>query len=299
MVRNKTKQGQVIGLGEKIFNAVMIVLGILITFIALYPIYYVLISSFSKPFFVENGDVLLKIKEFTTASYEAVFKRNGLWAAYGNAIFYTVFGLMANMFFTTTMAYALSKKYLMGRKALTLFAVFTMWFSAGIIPTYMNFNNLGLLDTRTAIIFGFAIETYNLIIMKSFFEQVPEALEEAAFIDGAGHFRVLWSIYMPLSKPALATIGLFYGISRWNGYFWAMQLLKDDSKIPLQVFLKKLIVERVSNPSDAAIVTKTSLTSPTTQVYALIILAIVPMIIVFPFIQKYFKSGLTLGGVKG
>ncbi|MFD1401781.1 carbohydrate ABC transporter permease [Robinsoniella peoriensis] len=187
----------------------------------------------------------------------------------------------------------------MGRKALTLFTVFTMWFSAGIIPTYMNFSNLGLLDTRAAIIFGFAIETYNLIIMKSFFEQVPEALEEAAFIDGAGHFRVLWNIYLPLSKPALATVGLFYGISRWNGYFWAMQLLKDDGKIPLQVFLKKLIVERVSNPSDAAIVTKASLTSPTTQVYALIILAVVPMIIVFPFIQKYFKSGLTLGGVKG
>ncbi|WP_395013712.1 carbohydrate ABC transporter permease [Robinsoniella peoriensis] len=187
----------------------------------------------------------------------------------------------------------------MGRKALTLFTVFTMWFSAGIIPTYMNFSNLGLLDTRAAIIFGFAIETYNLIIMKSFFEQVPEALEEAAFIDGAGHFRVLWNIYLPLSKPALATVGSFYGISRWNGYFWAMQLLKDDGKIPLQVFLKKLIVERVSNPSDAAIVTKASLTSPTTQVYALIILAVVPMIIVFPFIQKYFKSGLTLGGVKG
>ena len=299
MAGNKRKQGQVIGMGERVFNAVMIVLGIVITFIALYPIYYVLISSFSKPFFVENGDVLLKIKEFTTASYEAVFKRDGLWTSYGNAIFYTVFGLMANMFFTTTMAYALSKKYLMGRKLLTLFTVFTMWFSAGIIPTYMNFNNLGLLDTRTAIIFGFAIETYNLIIMKSFFEQVPEALEEAAFIDGAGHFRVFWNIYLPLSKPALATVRLFYGISRWNGYFWAMQLLKDDNKIPLQVFLKKLFVERVSNPSDAAIVTKASLTSPTTQVYALIILAIVPMIVVFPFIQRYFKTGLTVGGVKG
>ena len=299
MAGNKRKQGQVIGMGERVFNAVMIVLGIVITFIALYPIYYVLISSFSKPFFVENGDVLLKIKEFTTDIYEAVFNRDGLWTSYGNAIFYTVFGLMANMFFTTTMAYALSKKYLMGRKLLTLFTVFTMWFSAGIIPTYMNFNNLGLLDTRTAIIFGFAIETYNLIIMKSFFEQVPEALEEAAFIDGAGHFRVFWNIYLPLSKPALATVGLFYGISRWNGYFWAMQLLKDDNKIPLQVFLKKLIVERVSNPSDAAIVTKASLTSPTTQVYALIILAIVPMIVVFPFIQRYFKTGLTVGGVKG
>ena len=171
MAGNKIKQGQVIGLGEKIFNAVMVILGVLITFIALYPIYYVLISSFSNPFFVENGNVLLKIKEFTTASYEAVFKRDGLWTSYGNAVFYTVFGLMANMFFTTTMAYALSRKYLIGRKILTLFTVFTMWFSAGIIPTYMNFSNLGLLNTRTAIIFGFAIETYNLIIMKSFFER--------------------------------------------------------------------------------------------------------------------------------
>lgn len=299
MAGKKVKQGQVMGLGEKTFNVFMVLLGILITFIALYPIYYVLISSFSKPFFVENGDVLLGIKEFTTASYEAVFKRDGLWTAYGNTIFYTVFGLLANMFFTTTMAYALSKKSLVGRKFFTLFVIFTMWFNAGIIPTYMNFNNMGLLNTRTAIIFGFAIETYNLIIMKSFFEQVPEALEEAAFIDGAGHFRVFWNIYLPLSKPALATVGLFYGISRWNGYFWTMQLLKDDNKIPLQVFLKKLIVERVANPSDAAIVTRDSLTSPTTQVYALIIMAILPMVVVFPFVQKYFKTGLTLGGVKG
>ena len=168
MAGKKVKQGQVMGLGEKTFNVFMVLLGILITFIALYPIYYVLISSFSKPFFVENGDVLLGIKEFTTASYEAVFKRDGLWTAYGNAIFYTVFGLLANMFFTTTMAYALSKKSLVGRKFFTLFVIFTMWFNAGIIPTYMNFNNMGLLNTRTAIIFGFAIETYNLIIMKSF-----------------------------------------------------------------------------------------------------------------------------------
>ena len=289
MAGKKVKQGQVMGLGEKTFNVFMVLLGILITFIALYPIYYVLISSFSKPFFVENGDVLLGIKEFTD-----IFFVNGRLA-----LFYTVFGLLANMFFTTTMAYALSKKSLVGRKFFTLFVIFTMWFNAGIIPTYMNFNNMGLLNTRTAIIFGFAIETYNLIIMKSFFEQVPEALEEAAFIDGAGHFRVFWNIYLPLSKPALATVGLFYGISRWNGYFWTMQLLKDDNKIPLQVFLKKLIVERVANPSDAAIVTRDSLTSPTTQVYALIIMAILPKVVVFPFVQKYFKTGLTLGGVKG
>lgn len=297
--QKKTKQGQVLGTGEKIFNFIMIILGIIITFIALYPIYYVFIASVSKPFFVDNGEVLMRAKEFTLASYKAVFEMDGLWRAYGNAIFYLVVGLLANMFFTTTMAYALSRKKLVGRKFFTIFVVFTMWFSAGIVPTYLNFSALGLLNTRTSVIIGFAIDTYNLIIMKSFFEQIPEALEEAAFIDGASHLKVFWNIYLPLSKPALTTIALFYGIGRWNGYFWMMQLIKDDSKIPLQVFLKKMLVERVANPADATIITQASLTSPTTQIYALIIIAIIPMILIFPFVQKYFRAGVTVGGVKG
>ena len=146
------------------------------------------------------------------------------------------------MAFSTSMAYALSKKKLMFRKFFTLFTVFTMWFNAGIIPTYLNFKNFGLLDTRTAIIFGFAINTYNMIIMKSFFEQVPMELEEAAFIDGANHFTIFYKIFLPLSKPALATVAMFYGVNRWNSYFWAMQLLQDDKKAPLQVMLKKIVL---------------------------------------------------------
>lgn len=300
MASLKTKQKvQIESTGEKVFNITACVLGIVISVIALYPIYYVLIASVSKPLFVENGTVMFWPSEFTLESYRAAFAKEGLWTAYANTIFYTVGGVLVNMAFTTTMAYALSKKRLPFRKFFTLFTVFTMWFSAGIIPTYMTFRDLNLLDTRTAIIVGFAINTYNLIIMKSFFEQLPESLEEAAFMDGANNITIFWKIYMPLSKPALATVGMFYAVNRWNSYFWAMNLLQDDNKMPLQVILKKLIVDKVSNETEEAIVTAQSLSSPTTIIYAIIIIAIIPMLILYPFIQKFFKRGMTLGAVKG
>ena len=195
--------------------------------------------------------------------------------------------------------YQISIKEDLFRKFFTLLAVFTMWFSAGIIPMYMTFRDFNLLDTRIAIIFGFSISTYNMIILKSFFEQVPASLEEAAFIDGASDFRIFAQVYLPLSKPSLATVALFYAVNRWNGYFWPMNLLTSDEKVPLQVLLKKLLVDRTANEMESAIITAQSLTSQTTVIYALIILAIIPMAIAYPFIQKYFKSGITLGANKG
>lgn len=290
---------QLTSTGEKIFNVSMVILGILISIVVLYPIYYTFIASISKPLYVENGTVMFWPKGFTLDSYVKAFQKEGLWTAYGNTIFYTLFGVLINMAFTTTMAYALSKERLAFRKFFTLFTVFTMWFSAGLIPLYMTFKDLHLLNTRTAIILGFAINTYNLIIMKSFFEQLPTSLEEAAFIDGARNITIFWRIYLPLSKPALATVGMFYAVNRWNSYFWAMNLLQDDKKMPLQVLLKKLLVDQVANETEAAIVTSASLSSPTTIIYALIIIAIVPMMFAYPFVQKYFKSGVTLGAVKG
>ena len=298
-MKKHKNHGRVIGTGERIFDVGMTILGILISIVVLYPIYYALIASLSKPLYVENGTVMFSIKHFTLESYKQACAKPGIWLAYANTIFYTAFGVLINMAFSTSMAYALSKKKLMFRKFFTLFTVFTMWFNAGIIPTYLNFKNFGLLDTRTAIIFGFAINTYNMIIMKSFFEQVPMELEEAAFIDGANHFTIFYKIFLPLSKPALATVAMFYGVNRWNSYFWAMQLLQDDKKAPLQVMLKKMLVDRVAPAADAALVTAESMSSPTTIIYAVIIIAIIPMLIVFPFVQKYFKTGLTVGGVKG
>ena len=243
--------------------------------------------------------VMFLPKGLTIESFRQAFTKEGIWTAYANTIYYTLFGVIVNMLFSTTMAYALSRKRLAGRKFFTLFTVFTMWFSAGLIPLYLTFKDFGLLNTRTAIIFGFAINTYNLIILKSFFEQVPESLEEAAFMDGASNIKIFVKIFLPLSKPSLATVGLFYAVNRWNSYFWAMNLLQDDKKMPLQVLLKKLIVDRVANETEAAIITFDSLWSPTTVIYAIIIIAIVPMLIAYPFVQKYFKTGLTIGAVKG
>ena len=284
---------------EKIFNMVMVTVGIIITILSLYPIYYVVIASLSRPLYVDGGEVMFWLKSPTIASYVAAAKKPGIWTAYANTIFYTAAGVLVNMFFTATMAYALSKKQLIFKKFFTLLTVFTLWFNAGIIPTYVNFVDFNLIDTRAAILFGFAINTYNLIILKSFFEQLPESIEESAIIDGARNLSIFWRIYLPLSKPALATVGMFYAVTRWNGYFWAMSLLTSDTKVPLQVFLKKMIVDKVSNETDSAILTAASLSSPTTVIYATIVISIIPMLIVYPFVQKYFKSGATIGAVKG
>ena len=285
--------------GEKIFDAALNVFGVILVAIILYPIYYVFIASISRPLPVENGSVILTPVGVTLESYRQALKTPFLGTALLNSLYYTFGGVLVNMVFSTTMAYALSKKRLVGRKIFTLFTVFTMWCSAGIIPLYMTFRDFHMLNTRSAILFGFAMNTYNMIILKSFFEQVPESLEEAAFIDGASDFRIFSQIYIPLSKPALATVGLFYAVNRWNGYFWPMNLLTDDSKVPLQVLLKKLLVDKVKNEMESAIITSASLSSQTTTIYALIIIAIIPMAIVYPFVQKYFKTGLTIGANKG
>lgn len=298
-MRNNIKSVKIQSTGEKIFDICLNVLGVILIAIALYPIYYVFIASISRPYYVDNGAVMLRAIMPNLESYKEAFRTPYLWSSYGNSIFYTLFGVMVNMAFTTTMAYALSKARLKGRKFFTLLTVFTMWFSAGVIPLYMTFRDYGLLNSRTAILFGFALNTYNMVILKSFFEQVPSSLEEAAFIDGANDFRIFFQIYLPLSKPALATVGLFYAVNRWNGYFWPMNLLTDDSKVPLQVLLKKLLVDRTANEMESAIVTAASLSSSLTTIYALIIIAIIPMVIVYPFVQKYFKTGLTVGANKG
>ena len=289
----------IIGTSERIFNIVMNILGVIITVVCLYPIYYVLIASFSRPYYVDNGDVLFRIIGFTVDAYKRAFSRDGLFMAYGNTIFYTLVGLLFNMFFTTTMAYALSKKRLAWRKGLTLFVVFTMWFNAGVIPTYLNFRDFGLIDSRLSILLGFSINAYNLIILKSFFEQVPDSMEEAAFMDGASNMRIFGQIYLPLSTPALATVSLMYAVNRWNAFFWPMNLITSDEKLPLQVYLKKMIVDGFAGGEESVILTQSSTWSQTTMIYAVIIIAIIPMLIAYPFIQKYFKTGITLGANKG
>lgn len=284
---------------EKAFQFINSLLLIVLAIMFLYPIVYVFSASLSKPMFVETGVVKLLSKGFSFDSLIAAAKMNGIWRAYGNTIFITVVGTFISLVLTILGAYVLSKPYLKYRKILTLFVIVTMWFDPGIIPRYLNFRDLGLINSYSAVLIGFAINTFNVIILRSFFESIPSSLEESAKIDGANEFQILKNIYLPLSKSALTTVGLFYAVSKWNGYFWTMILLTDESKAPLQVFLSRLIFQRNSAGEAAQIVTNSTTVSPLTTIYSVIVLSIIPMLILYPFIQKYFKKGVMVGAVKG
>ncbi|MCQ8212178.1 carbohydrate ABC transporter permease [Cetobacterium somerae] len=283
---------------EKIFDFINYSLLAIFGIMFIYPIIYVFSASVTKPYLLEIGEMYLLPKGVSMASFKAAMSLEGIWLAYANSIFITVVGTAVSMFFTITGAYVLSKPELKFRKVLTLMVVVTMWFDPGMIPKYLNFRDLGLINSYTSVIVGFAVNTFNVIILKSFFEAVPKSLEESARIDGATQWQIMTKIYLPLSTSALTTVSLFYAISRWNGYFWTMVLLTDDSKVPLQVFLKKLIVEKNMAGEAAQIITPESLTSPQSIIYAVIVLSIVPIMIIYPFIQKFFRKGVTLGAVK-
>lgn len=288
-----------VGTDEKIFYIVNYVLLAIFAVMFLYPIVYVFSAAVSNPYFVETGSVVLIPKGFNFNSFKSAMQLSGIWRAYGNSIFITVFGTIVSMFFTITGAYVLSKPELKFRKFLTFMVIVTMWFDPGMIPKYLNFRDLQMINSYSGIILGFAINTFNVIILKSFFEAVPKSLEESARIDGASQFQIMTKIYLPLSTSAITTVSLFYAVSRWNGYFWTMVLLTDDEKAPLQVFLKKLIVEKKMAGEASQMITPESLTSPQTVIYAVIALSLIPILMVYPFIQKFFRKGVTLGAVKG
>ena len=282
------------------FNIVNYTLLALIGIICVYPIIYVFAASMSSAKFVNMGQVWLLPRGFTLAAYEKIVAKNGIWMSYFNSFYYMIFGTIVNLIVTICGAYPLSKRDLDGARVINMLIAFTMWFSAGTIPLYLTFRDYGMLNTRAAIIFGFACGAYNFILLRTYFAGIPQAIEEAARIDGASDLYTLIRIVLPLSLPSLATIGLFYAVSRWNGYLWTMILLTDDKKIPLQVVLKKLVVdmtghaENMNYDKDVA-----QNLSEETVMYATMVFAIVPMMALYPFIQKYFVKGIMLGSVKG
>lgn len=283
--------------GEKLFYRFNYGFLSFLLLIILFPVLYVLSASISSPDAVVSGKVILFPVDLTLDAYKAVFREPTIWRGYGNTIFYTVIGTLVSMLLTICGAYSLSKRRLRGRTFFNLMISFTLVFNAGMIPMYMNFRSLDLLDTRTGIIFGFAISTFNVIILRTFFQSVPEELEEAARIDGASEATIMTKIMLPLSKAALATVTLFYAVSRWNGYFWAMVLLRSESKVPLQVLLNRLVVQM--KPSDSMMVTDSSYLIAETVIYATIVVAVLPMMMFYPFIQKYFVQGVMIGSIKG
>jgi len=284
--------------GEKIFNVINIVFMILLIFITLYPLWYVLVASFSNPISVSRGIVTLWPDGFRLASYKRVIETKNIWSSYGNTIFYAVVGTAVSMFLTVMGAYPLSKRNLPGRRFIMFVALFTMWFGAGMIPTFLNFRNLHLYDSRLGIILCFAVSTFYVILMRTFFENVPDSMEESAKIDGANDWVILFRIYLPLSVPAIATLTMYYFVGRWNSYFWSMLLLQDQTKIPLQVLLRRLIVEVSLTMTEYADVSANTMTEQTI-IYATIVVAVIPMLVLYPFIQKYFVKGIMIGAIKG
>ena len=284
--------------GEKIFGVFNGLIMLSICAITLYPLWYVIIASFSNPMAVSTGKVTIWPVGMEWASFQKVMSMPNIWSAYGNTVFYSVFGTLINMVLTVLGAYPLSKRRLRGRKLFTLLILISMWFSAGMMPTYLNFRQLGLYDQRLGILLCGAINTFYVILMRTFFENVPDSMEESAVIDGANDYTILTRIYLPLSVPALATLTMYYFVGRWNSYFWAMLLLRDQSKVPLQVLLKKLIVEVSYNVNEAVDMSVNVMTEQTI-VYATIVIAVLPMLILYPLIQKYFVKGIMVGAIKG
>jgi putative aldouronate transport system permease protein len=298
MLKNKTASIRT-GMDERVFDILNILFLSFLGLFFLYPIVYVFSASLSKPLYVATGSVIFFPKGISLDSFFAAAKLPLLWRSYANTIFYTAAGTIVNMILTCSGAYVLSKSELKGRSFWVLVVVVTMWFDPGIIPRYLNFRDLHLLNTYSSVIIGFGVNTFNLIILKTFFESIPGSLEESARIDGANQWQILRKIYLPLSTPALVTVALFYAVSRWNGYFWMMMLVTDDKKAPLQVLLKKLIVQKEIPLEGVKILDLSTRYSQDTIIYAVIVISIIPVLIVYPIVQRFFKNGIMLGAVKG
>ncbi len=288
-------------IGSKIFNLINGLLMALVIVITLYPLLYVLALSLSSSEYVQAGMVNLLPKGFNIESYKQVFADKHFWQSYGNTITYTVLGTLINLVLTSTFAFCLSRKDLIGRKTLNVLVVFTMFFTGGLIPNFLLVKNLHLYNSIWAVVLPGAINTYNMIIVRTFMQQLPEEILESGRIDGANDLQLFEKIVLPLSKPALATVGLYYAVEHWNAYFYPMLYLKDKAKYPLQVLLKEMIVDQdLSSVSQSAAEIIGNM-QPTTDMLmgASIIIALIPILCVYPFVQKYFVQGVMIGSVKG
>jgi putative aldouronate transport system permease protein len=282
---------------DKWFGRVNAWLLLIFVISTLYPIIYVLSVSISSGAAVTEGRVFLLPHDLNFTAYLHVFEDTLFWTSYANTFFYTIVGTLTSLAFTLPGAYALSKKRLRGRRVIGFFIAFTMWFHAGMIPFYLNMRDLGMLDSRLGIIIGFAVSAFNLILMRNYFESISPSFEEAARMDGANDLQILWKVFIPLSKPAIATVALLCAIGRWNGYFWSMVLLRTEDKIPLQVYLKKTIIDVSVNEEFAGALVGSAY-SLETVIAAIIVLSMIPVLLLYPFVQKYFTKGVMLGGVK-
>ncbi|MDK2903095.1 MAG: putative aldouronate transport system permease protein [Clostridiales bacterium] len=284
--------------GYKIFQVANVLIMLVVIFVTLYPFIYLAAISFSDESYVYAGQVTFLPKGFTTKTYEVLMQEEDFWTGYKNTIIYTVVGTAICLFMTTILAYPLSKKRLKGRSIILAFIIFTMYFNGGLIPNYLLVRNLGMRNTIWAITIPGAISTYNMIIMRTFFEGLPNELEEAAMIDGMSTYRILVSIILPLSKPIMATMTLFYAVGAWNNWFGPFLYFDKPELFPVTLYLRNMIAG-----AQQTAVSSGSNTEDLTQIAATVkaattILTVLPILCIYPFIQKYFVAGVMIGSLK-
>lgn len=296
MVRKKSTSGVVFD----IFNYIFLTL---LAFVCLYPVYHVLIGSFSDPVqLTRHYGAILKPLGFSLEGYKVVFNNPNIWSGYANTLFYVIVGTFFRMMFTLVGAYLLSRKDFLIRKILTFMMVFTMYFSGGMIPSFLMVKMLGLYNSRAAIILPTLISTWNMIIMKTAFQAVPDSLEESARLDGANDLVVLFQILVPVVKATIAVIALYYIVGEWNSWFNAMIYLRDNSKRPLQLFLREILIENSTNTNAASANVDADISAAFLEEsikYCTIVVATLPILCIYPFVQKYFVTGVMMGSIKG
>lgn len=284
-------------LGSRIFNFVNYTLLLLFALACLLPFVNVVASSFASTQEIVSKKFVLFPTTFSLDAYRFIFSTPTIFKGLGVSIGTTLMGTAVSMVLTALMAYGLSRKYLSGRNIINFIIVFSMLFSGGMIPTFLVVKSVGLIDSYWSLIIPTAINAFNLIIMRNFFQALPESLEESAKIDGANDFRILWKIMLPLALPSIATLSLFYGVNYWNTYMNAILYLNDSEKWPLQVLLRQIVIVSSGMEGDNSAV---DIVPPAQTIkMAVIVVATVPMLIAYPFVQKHFTKGALLGAVKG
>ena len=289
-------------ISELIFKIISYTLLTMFAICCLYPFLYTISASISGYDAVQYSRVILLPKDVQFDAFAEMFNDNMFWNSYTNTLFLTFYGTIWELFLSILGAYALSKKRLLFRKGFNFFLVFTMWFSAGTVPQYLNyldtqrvFNGVGITDDKWLVVIAMGMAAMNIILLRNAFEGVPSEIEEAAIVDGATEMQVLLRVYIPMSKSIIATVALFFGISRWNGYYWAKTMMRDANEHPLMVFIRS----KLDDYQNSEYLTGWNKPySPDSFLYAMIICSIIPILIIYPFIQKYFAKGVNAGGVK-
>ena len=287
--------------GYTVFTVFNYIILTFIGLVCLYPLYYVVIASFSDPvkLISHDGLLLLPLKNYTLAGYRMVFQNKLVMSGYKNTLIVLVVGVCINMILTILGAYVIAQRKLLLRKPLTIFIIVTMYFSGGMIPAYLNVRDLGMMDSLMALIMPSAINTSNLLIMRSAFMAVPESLSEAAEIDGASHRQILFQVMVPLIKATMAVLVLYYGVAHWNSWFNASIYLRSSDKFPLQLVLRNILIEGQTNDMLSDVGSADNPQAVQLLKYSLIVVSTLPIMCIYPFLQRFFEKGVMLGAVKG